>query len=118
MPCFWEHPRVGTHLFDLWTKGQNREPDWASWQFTTMDGGNVPPEEIEAARRDLDELTFSAEYLADFVSFEGRAHREFQRSTHCAPLEYNPRAPLVVSGFMGDSGISQPRECRQGGMVL
>jgi hypothetical protein len=75
-------PKGRNHLFDLWTKGQNREPDWASWQFTTMDGGNVPPEEIEAARRDLDELTFSAEYLADFVSFEGRAYREFQRSTH------------------------------------
>jgi hypothetical protein len=100
-------PKGRNHLFDLWTKGQNREPDWASWQFTTMDGGNVPPEEIEAARRDLDELTFSAEYLADFVSFEGRAYREFQRSTHCAPLEYNPRAPLVFAfDFNVEPGVA------------
>jgi hypothetical protein len=90
-------PRGRNHLYDLWERGQNQEQGWESWQFTTMDGGNVPPEEIEAARRDLDELTFSAEYLASFVSFEGRAYAPFTRVTHCAPLQYNPRAPLCLS---------------------
>src|SRR3954468_944421 len=90
-------PKSRNHLHELWMKSQTGEDGWASWQYTTMDGGNVPAEEIEVARRDLDELTFAAEYLADFVSFEGRAYRDFQRSTHCAPLEYNPRAPLVFA---------------------
>lgn len=90
-------PRGRNWFHALWERGQNGEPDWQSWQYTTMDGGNVPPEEIEAARRDLDELTFQAEYLASFTSFEGRAYAPFQRQTHCAPLAYNPRAPLCLS---------------------
>jgi hypothetical protein len=90
-------PRSRNWFFDIWERGQNHEPDWASWQFTTLQGGNVAEAEIEAARRDLDELTFSAEYLADFVSFEGRAYPAFTRATHCSPLTYNPRAPLCFS---------------------
>jgi hypothetical protein len=90
-------PKSRNWFYDLWLKGQNGEDGWASWQFTTMDGGNVPPEEIETARKDLDELTFAAEYLASFVSFEGRAYYPFERSTHCAPLKYDPRAPLILA---------------------
>jgi hypothetical protein len=88
-------PKSRNWFHGLWERGQNGEPNWASWQFTTMDGGNVPPEEIETARKDLDELTFAAEYLASFVSFEGRVYYPFERSTHCAPLKYDPRAPLI-----------------------
>jgi hypothetical protein len=90
-------PKGRNHLFDHWEKGQNGEPGWASWQFTTLDGGNVPVEEIEAARRDLDELTFAAEYEASFTSLEGPAYFPFNRATHCAPLAYKPSAPLCLS---------------------
>lgn len=61
---------LGNWFFDLWSNAKT-EQDWASWQFTTLDGGNVPPEEIEAARRDLDERTFEQEYLAQFVNYAG-----------------------------------------------
>src|SRR5690349_5441567 len=90
-------PRGRNWFYDLWMRGQNREPGWESWQFTTLQGGNVPPEEVEAARHDLDELTFNAEYNADFVSFLGRAYEPFSYQTHCAPLEYNPKYDLVVA---------------------
>jgi hypothetical protein len=100
-------PKGRNHLHKLWERGQNGEAGWASWQYTTMDGGNVPDEEIEAARRDLDELTFAAEYLADFVTFEGRTYYPFLRTTHCAPLKYNQQAPLILAfDFNCEPGVA------------
>ena len=32
--------------------------DWKRWSFTTIDGGNVPAEEVEAAKAQLDRRTF------------------------------------------------------------
>lgn len=54
-------------------------PDWTSFQYTTIDGGNVKPEEIESAKRDLDERTFRQEYLATFESYSGRIYYAFDR---------------------------------------
>lgn len=91
-------PRGHDHLHALWEKGQDPgELDWQSWQFTTIEGGNVSEEEIEAARRELSQEVFEQEYLGSFVVFAGRAYRAFTRATHCAPLTYNPRAPLCLS---------------------
>lgn len=67
---------------------------WAQWHWESAD--ILPAEVIAQAMSDLDELTFDQEYRASFVSFEGRAYYGFQQATHCAPLEYNPRAPLLV----------------------
>lgn len=60
-------------LFDT----AKRDKDWSSFQFTTLDGGNVPPEEIEAARRDLDEKTFRQEYEASFETYSGIVYYGF-----------------------------------------
>jgi hypothetical protein len=56
---------------DLYLLGKNEDPAWASFQFTTLEGGNVPEEEILAAKSDLDERTFRAEYEASFETFSG-----------------------------------------------
>ena len=69
------------------------DPDWDS--FTWKSADILDKAEVEAARRQLDPLTFAQEYEASFVNFEGRAYYPFQEATHCAPLAYNPRAPLI-----------------------
>lgn len=45
--------------------------NWVSFQFTTLDGGNVPEEEVEQAREDMDARTFRQEFLATFENFSG-----------------------------------------------
>ena len=45
--------------------------NWISFQFTTLDGGNVPEDEVEQARADLDARTFSQEFMATFENFSG-----------------------------------------------
>jgi len=60
-------PKGRNYFYDLWLQA-GAQQDWSSFQYTTLDGGNVPPEEVEAAKRDLDIRTFEQEYLAQFNS--------------------------------------------------
>lgn len=55
----------GNWFYDLYNHAKNTT-DWAAFQFTTAEGGNVPAVEIEAARADLDAKSYSQEYLATF----------------------------------------------------
>lgn len=72
-------PKGRNHFYDLWTTGTDKNDGWQSWQFTTLDGGNVPNSEVIAARRDLDERTFNQEYLAQFVNYSGVIYYGFNR---------------------------------------
>ena len=58
-------PKGRNWAYDLFQRGGSEDyPEWASFSYTTIEGGNVPPEEVEAARRELDELTYLQEYEA------------------------------------------------------
>ena len=72
-------PKGRNHFYDLWAKAKDGADGWESFQYTTLDGGNVPPEEIESARSDLDERTFKQEYEAAFVTFSGLIYYGFNR---------------------------------------
>ena len=76
---------VGSWSHELFTRALN-EQDWAAWQFTTIDGGNVDAEEIESARRDLDEKTFLAEYMATFNTYSGTVAYNFSYKENVVPL--------------------------------
>jgi len=72
---------MGNWAKDLWDQGQNPATiDWSSYQYTTLDGGNVSEEEIEAAKQDLDERTFRQEYMATFETYSGAVYYAFDRS--------------------------------------
>ena len=75
---------IGNWAHDLYNMPED-SADWASFQYTTIDGGNVKPEEIEAARRDLDERTFRQEFLATFETYAGRIYYAFDRKHNCEP---------------------------------
>lgn len=76
-PAWFITTPAGLNWFhDLWEQAQN-EDDWQSYSYTTVQGGNVPPDEIEAARRTLDERTFRQEYLASFETLSGRVYPDF-----------------------------------------
>lgn len=72
-------PKGRNHFYDIWSKGCDRHDGWRAFQYTTLDGGNVPPEEIESAKLDLDERTFKQEYLANFVNYSGIIYYNFNR---------------------------------------
>lgn len=71
---------------DLYDRQITDPANWHSWQYTTLDGKNVPQEEIEQARSDLDSRTFAQEYLASFENFSGRVAYNFARPAHVIDL--------------------------------
>jgi hypothetical protein len=78
-------------VFDL---AEEFPEEWASFQYTTLDGGQVSAEEIESARRDLDERTFNQEYLGTFQTFSGRVFYAFERANNLKP--YNKELPREI----------------------
>jgi PBSX family phage terminase large subunit len=63
--------------YDLYKAELEFPEAWKSFQFTTLDGGQVTQAEIDAARRDLDERQFRQEYLATFETYAGRIYYAF-----------------------------------------
>jgi len=72
-------PKGRNHFYDLWTRGVDGRESWKAFQYTTIDGGNVDPDEIKAAKNDLDERTFQQEYEARFVNYSGIIYYAFSR---------------------------------------
>jgi hypothetical protein len=70
-------PKGMSFFKDLYDMGKLDPDNWSAYQYTTIDGGNVPESEIEAARRDLDERTFRQEYLATFETYSGLCYYAF-----------------------------------------
>lgn len=73
---------IGNWAYEIYQNCQNDPASWASFTYTTLDGGNVPPEEVEQARKDLDERTFRQEYMATFETFAGRIYYGFDRAAN------------------------------------
>ena len=59
-------------FYDLWCFVEEDTSDlWQRWSFTTIEGGNVSPTEVEAARAQLDQRTFRQEFEASFENLTG-----------------------------------------------
>lgn len=80
-------PKGMNHFRDLWARGIDGQADWRSWQFTTLEGGNVTPEEIESAKADMDERTFKQEFMAAFVNYAGIIYYNFDRNETVKRIE-------------------------------
>jgi phage terminase large subunit len=82
--------------YDLYRRGLDpSEHNWMSWQFTTLDGGNVTADELEQARQDLDERTFRQEYLATFETYANRVWYSFDRAHNVRAWTHE--VPSVIS---------------------
>ena len=68
---------AGYNHFHEWFEQAEEEPGWQTFSYNTIEGGNVPSEEVELARRTLDDRTFRQEFLASFETFSGRVFPEF-----------------------------------------
>ena len=69
-------------MYELYSKGQS-EHNWKSWQFTTLQGGFVSKEEVELAKRTMDETVFKQEFEGSFETTGNRAAWNFDRNVHC-----------------------------------
>jgi hypothetical protein len=73
---FFSTPNGLNEFHQMHLRGLDPErEDWASWSMPTSGNPFIDPDEIEAARRDLSELAFRQEYLAQFIQWEGAVFR-------------------------------------------
>jgi hypothetical protein len=88
-------PEGRNHYYKMAQDAMNPQiEDWGHYTWFSSD--ILPKHEIEAAKRELDERTFKQEYEGAFVDFEGRAYYSFSVDKNCRPLDYDPRADLVI----------------------
>lgn len=81
--------------YDLYQRGRDpNEHHWSSFQYTTLQGGNVSAEEIEQARRDLDIRTFRQEYEATWEQYANRIFYGFERDRNVA--KFNGGTPSII----------------------
>jgi hypothetical protein len=89
-------PKGRNHFYDLAQKAKT-ELGWANYSYTTIDGGRVAIEEIQAAQNDLDPKTFRQEYEASFENYGGLVYYAFEREKNVASQGYNPLLKLCWS---------------------
>tara|TARA_R100000995_G_scaffold81242_1_gene53872 strand:- start:1756 stop:2955 length:1200 start_codon:yes stop_codon:yes gene_type:complete len=84
-------------FYDLYLKGQGGDKDWKSWQFTTIDGGWVSEEELERAKRTMDERIYKQEFEASFETAQNRCAYNFDRKTHI--IDSHEKSPTAYIGM-------------------
>ena len=83
-------------FYDLYCYCAEDDNDWKRWSFTTIEGGNVPAEEIEAARAQLDPRTFRQEFEASFENLSGLVAVNFSEENICKSVTDIEQLPLWI----------------------
>ena len=108
-------------FYDVFSRAKEGKNDWKAWQYTTLEGGNVSPEEIEAARHDMDERTFRQEYEASFESLAGRVYYAFDRRKYpdgnVSDVKDIDGAPILVGMDFNINPMSAVFAVRAGGQI-
>lgn len=73
--------------------------NWTFHHFTTYDNPFIDPDEIEEAKKQLDEINFQQEYMAEYVDANDRPFLyKFNAKTHVVDsYTPNPHLPILVS---------------------
>lgn len=95
---FLSTPKGKMNYFYELFENQGKFPDWRSWQMPTTTNPHILPSEVEAARMQLDPLTFAQEYLASFVNENLNAFAySFSRETHIAETRLQKSFEVYLS---------------------
>ena len=90
---FCSSPKGFNFAYDLYSK---RDPEWQSFKYTTLEGGQVLQSEIDQAKNDLDERTFQQEYLATFITYAGIIYYNFDRNKNIIETFSNNSTTLHI----------------------
>lgn len=103
---FISTPKGYNHFYDLFLLGQDEDTGYKSWRFTSYDNPYVSNDEIDQAKKELTEDTFAQEYLADFRTAVGLAHKPWDRTIHVIKPFIIPENWTYGRGF--DYGSAHP----------
>lgn len=90
-------PKGRNHYYDLHLRAKdpsNREWTYFHWTAATV----LPPEEIEAARAELDEREFAQEYEGDWLTAGGLAFHAWDHAVHTDDqIKLDPNLPICLA---------------------
>ncbi len=66
----------GNWSYEQYLKGKT-DPEWESFQYTTLEGGMVTKEELDQAKQDIDIRTFRQEFEGTFENYAGAVYYNF-----------------------------------------
>ena len=79
---------IGNWAYDIFQQSKVDEDNWCSFQYTTVEGGQVPEQEVLQAQQDLDSRTYKQEYEASFETYSGTIYYNYsQDSVYKGELE-------------------------------
>ena len=84
---FISTPKGRNWFWEAYQRGVREEEGWQAWTFPTSSNPYIEPAEIEAAKRDLPEMIFRQEYLAEFIDDSGGVFRRVQEAAILTPQE-------------------------------
>jgi phage terminase large subunit-like protein len=93
---FISTPKGRNWFWENYQRGINGEEGWQSWTFPTVNNPYIEASEVEAARRDLPEIIFRQEYLAEFIDDQGGVFRRVQEAAVLSPQEPQPGRQYVA----------------------
>ena len=102
---------------DLYMMSVENPNEWASFQFTSVQGGNIPLEEIEAAKKDLDVRTYRQEYEATFETYAGRIYYAFDRKQNVINIEDVDTSVIYVGADFNIDPMSAVVAVRKGDIL-
>jgi len=86
----------GNWSYEIYQRGLGTDPEWKSFKYTTIEGGQVEQDEIDQAMKDLDERTFRQEYLASFETYAGVVYYNFSREDNVKKCVYDKDSIIHV----------------------
>ncbi len=81
-------PKGYNWFYDLFQSAKE-DKDWATFQYTTIDGGNVDADEIESSRKSMSPKMFAQEFLAAFENLASRVYDMYDRVENACDLDEN-----------------------------
>lgn len=85
---FISTPRGFNWFHKMYMKEVEDPESWKSFQFTTLDGGNVTEEEIAQSKRDMSPKMFAQEFLASFETMSNRIYYSYDENENLC--DFNP----------------------------
>lgn len=81
-------PKGKNWYFQLWTRGQDKsQSDYESWAFSSYTNPYLDPKEIDEFKRDMPELAYRQEIMAEFLDDVGSV---FRNITSCVKGDFEP----------------------------
>lgn len=86
----------GSTAHEIYERAKSPEAvDWQAFTYTSVDGGWIPPEEVESQRATMDSALFRQEYFASFESLVGACYPEFSMALNVS-AQADDGGPLTV----------------------